>query len=126
MTVEDDIRATSAAFDAALIRNDAALVAGFMIDDWVYVGPTGVTPKSDIIEWIASGRLAHHTMTVAGGERIMPSADAVLYTARKTSTGTWDGTAYQADEWITEVYIPTNAGWRCAISQKTAASDLPA
>ena len=121
MTVIDDVRAVSAAWDEALIRNDAPLVASFMTDDWVYMGPTGATPKADIIEWIASGRLAHHTMTVVGGERVALAGDTVLVTARKVSSGTWDGAPYTADEWISEVYVQTDGAWRCALSQKTAA-----
>ena len=121
MTVEDDVRAVSAALDAALIRNDAPLVASFMTDDWVYVGPTGATSKADIIGWIASGRLAHHTMTVVGGERVVRAGDIVVHTARMASSGTWDGAPYTADEWISEVYVQTAGAWRCAFSQKTAA-----
>jgi ketosteroid isomerase-like protein len=121
MTVEDDVRVVSAAWDAALIRNDAPLVASFMTDNWVYVGPTGATPKADVIGWIASGRLAHHTMTVVGGERVALAADTVLFTARKASSGTWDGAPYTADEWISEVYVHTDGAWHCALSQKTAA-----
>jgi ketosteroid isomerase-like protein len=121
MTVEDDVRAVSAAWDAALVRNDAPLVASFMTDDWVYVGPTGATPKADIIGWIASGRLVHHTMTVVGDERVVLAADTVLVTARKVSSGAWDGAPYSADEWISEVYLQTDGAWRCALSQKTPA-----
>jgi len=121
MTVEDDVRVVSADRDAALIRNDAPVVASFMTDDWVYIGPTGATPKADIIGWIGSGRLAHHTMTVVGGERVVRAADAVLTTARKVSSGIWDGAPYTADEWISEVYVQKDGVWRCALSQKTAA-----
>jgi ketosteroid isomerase-like protein len=121
MTVEDEVRARSAAWDSALVRNDAPLVARFMTEDWVYVGPTGPTPKADVIGWIASGRLVHHTMVVAGGERVVPAGDTVLLTARKTSSGSWDGAPYEADEWISEVYVRTDNGWRCALSQKTVA-----
>lgn len=121
MTVEDDVRAVSAVRDAALVRNEAARIASFMTDDWVYVGPTGATPKADIIGWIASGRLAHHTMAAVGGERVVVAGDTVLYTARKVSSGTWDGAAYTADEWISEVYVPVEGTWRCAFSQKTPA-----
>lgn len=119
MRIEDDVRAVSMAFDDALIRNDAPAIAAFMTDDWVYVGSAGATPKADIIGWIASGRLVHHTMTVVGPERVMRAADTVLVTARKTSSGSWDGKPYAADEWISEVYVQTDAGWRCAFSQKT-------
>jgi ketosteroid isomerase-like protein len=121
MTVEDDVRAVSAAWDAALIRNDAPRIATFMTDDWVYVGPTGATPKANIIEWITSGRLAHHTMTVVGGTRVVLSADTAVLTARKVSSGTWEGGPYRADEWISEVYVRTGEAWRCVLSHKTAA-----
>jgi ketosteroid isomerase-like protein len=125
MTVEDDVRAVSAAWDTALIRNDAALVAGFMTDDWVYVGPNGATPKADIIGWIASGLLVHHTMAAAGGERLALAAGTVLRTARKVSSGAFDGVPYTADEWITELFVPVDGTWRCAFSQKTPALAPP-
>ena len=119
MTVKDEVRAVSAALDAALIGNDTPLIASFMTDDWVYIGPTGATPKADIIGWIASGRLAHHSMMVVGADRVARAGDAVLVTARKASSGSWDGVPYTADEWISEVYVHTDGRWRCALSQKT-------
>ncbi len=122
MTVEDEVRAASAAFDAALVENDAAAVGRFMTDDWAYVGPSGATPRQDILGWIASGQLVHHTMRVVGPERLARVGDAVVLTARKASSGTWAGTPYEADEWITEIYVHTAGHWQCAFSQKTDAS----
>jgi ketosteroid isomerase-like protein len=120
MTFAAEVRAFSAAWDAALISNDAPLVASFMTDDWVYVGPTGPTVKADVIGWIASGRLVHHRMTVMGVQHLTRAGDAVLLTARKASSGLWDGVPYSADEWITEVCVSTNGSWQCVLSQKTA------
>jgi hypothetical protein len=117
MTVQEDVRAVSAARDAALVGNDACLIASFMTDDWVYAGPTGATPTADIIGWIASGRLVHHSMTMVGDQRVTPVADTVVSTARKLSSGSWDGMPYTADE----VYVQTDGTWRCAFSPKTAA-----
>ena len=122
MTREDEVRAVSAAWDEALIGNVAAAIAAFMTDDWVYVGPTGVTPKADLIGWIASGRLAHHSMAVVGEPRVVRAADTVILTARKASSGTWDGVPYTADEWISELYVPADGTWRCAFSQKAEAA----
>ncbi|MFL6078068.1 MAG: nuclear transport factor 2 family protein [Mycobacteriales bacterium] len=122
MTVEDDVRAVSAAYHEALVRNDAPAIAAFMTDDWVYVDPTGVVPKADVIGWIAAGRLEHHTMTVVGGARLVPvAAGTALLTARKVSSGSWDGVAYTADEWMTDVYVLIDGAWRCALSHKTPA-----
>jgi ketosteroid isomerase-like protein len=122
MTVEAEVRAVSAAWDEALVSNDASLIAGFVTDDWVYIGPAGPTTKADIIGWIASGRLAHRRMTVVGLDRVTRAGDAVLLTARKASSGLWDGAPYTADEWITEVYVRTDGAWRCTLSQKTEAA----
>lgn len=119
MADEHDVLARSVAWDAALLRNDAALVGGFMTDDWVYVSPTGITPKDDIIGWIASGRLVHRTMETVGRPRVVKIADTVLCTARKLSAGLWDGAEYVADELISEVYVRADRTWRCAFSQKS-------
>lgn len=117
--IEDEVRAFSAKRDAVLVGNDAALVAADMTDDWVYVGPDGATPKADIIGWIASGRLAHHTMEQVGDDRVARVGDAVVVTARKTSSGTWDGVPYAVDEWLTDIYVRVDGRWLCAFSQKT-------
>ena len=121
MTIEAEVRAVSAAWDEALTGNDASRIATFMTDDWVYVGPTGPTPKADIIGAIASGRLVHHSMAVVGVDRVVLAGDAVVVTARKVSSGVWDDVPYRADEWISEVFVRSDGSWRCALSQKTAA-----
>jgi ketosteroid isomerase-like protein len=118
VSIEDDILAISAAWDAALVANNAVAVASFMADDWAYVGPTGATPKADIIGWIASGRLAHHTMQTVAPARVAVHGDTVIVTARKASTGAWEGVAYAADEWISEVYVRHGGKWLCVLSQK--------
>jgi ketosteroid isomerase-like protein len=119
MTTDDEVRAVSAAWDEALIANDADAVAGFMTGDWMYVGPDGVTSRSDIVGWIGSGRLRHDSMTMIGQDRVLHAGTAVVLTARKASAGVWDAAPYTADEWISEVWVPTRDGWRCALSQKS-------
>ncbi|MFI7065069.1 nuclear transport factor 2 family protein [Kribbella sp. NPDC050124] len=119
MTDEDEVRAVAAAFDEVLVGNDAEQVGNHLTDDWAYVGPDGIVPKSDLVDWIASGRLAHHTMTVVGDERLVRVGDTFVYTARKASSGSWDGTPYTTEEWITDLYVRHNGRWRCAFTQKT-------
>jgi ketosteroid isomerase-like protein len=121
MTIEEQVRAVAAEWDRIVVDNDAEQVGSFMTDDWVYVNPAGAAARTDLLSWIADGRLAHHSMRVIGGERVARVGDAVVLTARKASTGTWEGTPYAADEWISQLWVETPAGWRCAFSQKTDA-----
>ena len=117
----DEVLAISAAWDAALVRNDAEAVAAYMADDWAYIASTGATPKADIIGWIASGQLAHHTMETIGAARVTARGDSAVVTARKQSTGAWNGVSYAADEWISEVFVRTDSGWLCILSHKCPA-----
>ena len=123
VTTEAEILAVSVAWDAALIANDADAVAGFMADEWVYVGETGATPKVDLIGWIAAGRLVHHSMRMVNQPRIAVYDDTAILTCRKASTGSWDGALYAADEWISEMYVRRQGRWVCVLSHKSPASN---
>jgi ketosteroid isomerase-like protein len=120
MTAESELLALSAERDAVLIGNDADAVAGYMADEWVYVGPTGPVPKSDIIGWIETGRLQHHKMQMTSKPRVVVYGDTAVVTARMASSGAWDGTPYAADEWITDIYIRRAGRWVSVFSQKSA------
>ena len=121
MTIEEQVRAAAAEWDRIVVDNDAEQVGSFMTADWVYVGSSGPAYRAGLLGWIESGRLAHHSMQVIGGQRVVRAGDAVVLTARKASTGSWEGTPYSADEWISQVWVETPAGWRCAFAQKTDA-----
>jgi ketosteroid isomerase-like protein len=121
VSTEAALLAVSAAWDAALVDNDAGAVASFMADDWVFVSPSGITPKAAIIEWIAIGRLAHHAMEPVGPSRVAIHGDVAIITARKASSGTWDGASYTADEWVSEVFVRRDGRWTCVLSHKAAA-----
>jgi ketosteroid isomerase-like protein len=119
VSIASEVQAVAAAFDEALVGNDASLIAGFMTDDWIYVGPEGPVVKADLIGWIASGRLAHHSMTAVTPERAVEVGDALLVTSRRVSTGLWEGESYTADEWISDIWVRGEGSWRLAFSQKS-------
>lgn len=121
MSIEAEVLAVSAAWDAALVSNDAAAFADFVTNDWVYIDPNGATTRTDVIAWIASGKLAHHMMHAIEPPRVALHGETAILTSRKASTGTWEGVVYAADEWITEVFVRTHEGWRCALSHKCPA-----
>jgi hypothetical protein len=82
MRAEDEVLAVSAAWDRALLTNDARRIEGFMTDDWVYVGPDGTSTRSEIVGWIAAGRLVHDAMTIRGTPRVLSCGDTVILTAQ--------------------------------------------
>ena len=122
MRVEDEIEAVIAEWDKALIANDAAAFSRFVTDDWIFVSGDGITTKADITGWIASGRLAHHSMRASGARRIAVFGQTVIVTQRSLSTGSWEGAAYSTDEWTSDVFVRVNGEWRCALSHKAARS----
>jgi hypothetical protein len=127
MTVEEEARAALAAADAVLVRNDADLIAAGLDDGWVYVDADGITTKAELIGWIRSGRLAHFTMETVGDERVARVGDAVVITARRRSTGAWEGTPYGVEEWITAVFARgTDGVWRAGFAQKSGGVSIAA
>jgi hypothetical protein len=60
-------------------------------------------------------------MRTNGASRVAVHADTAIVTARKASSGEWNGVAYTADEWISEVFVREGGRWRCVLSQKCPA-----
>jgi ketosteroid isomerase-like protein len=115
-------RSLPAAMDAAFIANDAAALSALMADEWVYVMPMGPVPKADIVGRVASGALKHFSFQIVGQERAVEHGDTFIHTARKVSTGSWEGTDYSVDEWITQIWRRQPDGrWRCVLSHKNNA-----
>jgi hypothetical protein len=55
-----------------------------------------------------------------GDERIARVGDTVVVTARRSSSGTWDGTPYATEEWISEILVRAPDGrWLAAFTQKS-------
>jgi ketosteroid isomerase-like protein len=123
LNIEDEISAFGESLDQALIANDAVALAALYHDDWVFIDPAGPTTKADLIRWIASGQLEHHTMGTIGPTRIVSYGGVAISTARRATSGSWEGTAYTTDEWMTEVYVRDGGAWRCVITQKCPADD---
>lgn len=109
-------------FNAAMVSNDPAAIAACITDDWVLVNPqSGPVSRAVILGIIESGVLKHTTMTkhVIRAKRY---DDVAVVTGRGQNTGTFQGEPIQADEWITDIYVRNDDGWRCAMTQLTPAN----
>jgi ketosteroid isomerase-like protein len=112
-----------AVMDAAFVANDAAALSELMAEEWVYVMPMGPVPRADIVGRVASGDLIHYGFETIGETRSVTHGDAFIHTARKVSSGSWEGADYRVDEWITQIWVrQTDGRWRCVLSHKNNAT----
>jgi ketosteroid isomerase-like protein len=111
------------AFTRAIVSNDVAKIAACMTDDWVLVtSEVGPVNRSDFLQTIKSGVLAHDTMTMAI-QRVKVYGDVAVVTGRGQNTGTFRGRPIRADEWITDVFTRIEGEWRCALTHLTPVTE---
>ena len=122
-TDEERLLELARAWADAIVANDVRAIGRHMTDDWVLVDQDGVGTREHFLALIASGDLTHEMMrTVEGTVRVRVHGDTALLTARVLNTARYRGQAFHADEWTTDVYLRTPAGWLCAHSHVTPAA----
>jgi ketosteroid isomerase-like protein len=113
---EAEVRAAAAAWDLAMVGNDADAIGRFMADEWVIVGSDGrVSDKRQFLAQISEGRLTHHTMTTEQAEVRMYGATAVLI-ATGVSAGHYDGHAFEERERQSNVFVQHDGAWKCVLT----------
>lgn len=106
----------------ALVSNDADTISGFMDDDWVVVGTTGIMDKQEFLSLTKSGAATHETMELVGAARIQIYGDTAVLTVRDKNSGSFKGQPFTADEWITHVFRRRAEGrWLCVLNHVTPA-----
>lgn len=104
---------------SAIVANDPVRIASFAEPDWVIVGPEGVPEaRGSFLALVASGDLMHTDMAFEV-PNVRVFADAAVVLAHGTNHGTWRGEPFAADEWVTDVFVRRNDGWRCSMSALT-------
>lgn len=116
------LKAVSAAWDQALVSNDAQAIGQFMADDWVIVSERGATKKADFLAVVASGDLTHETFK---GEiiSVRQYGEAAVVTGRVRNNGHYKGRPFSSDEWTTDVFVKRNGRWLCVHSHITTAKE---
>lgn len=104
---------------AAIVANDAARIADYMTEDWVMVSEKGVGTAEQFLTLVESGELTHSAMQRVGDARIKRYGNVAVLTVRATNTAHYQGKRFDADEWTTDVYVETERGWRCSLTQIT-------
>jgi len=120
--IGEDLETVSAAWDRAIVSNDANAISRFMTDDWIIVSATGITKRDDFLAVVTSGDLTHETFK---GEivSVREYGDTAVVTGRVTNNGTYKGQPFRAHEWTTDVFVKLGGQWRCVHSHITAVKE---
>lgn len=103
----------------AIVANDAARIGSFAEPDWAIVGPEGGPgERAPFLALVESGDLTHSEMAFEL-LKARVYGDVAVILAHGTNKGSWQGTPFAADEWVTDVFVRRPDGWRCAISALT-------
>ncbi|WP_069163837.1 nuclear transport factor 2 family protein [Nocardia altamirensis] len=105
---------------AAIVANDAARIGAYMTDDWIMVSENGIATAEEFLAFVESGALTHSAMQQVGEARVRRTGDVAVLTVRATNIAHYQGKRFDADEWTTDVFVETEQGWRCALTQITA------
>jgi len=109
------------AWAATIVANDPQAIDGFMAPEWVIVGQNGIMTRDQFLGWVSSGVLTHDMMRF-DVHRVREYGDTVVVTARGVNSGVYAGDRFEADEWVSDVFILRDGAWRCVHSQLTPAS----
>ncbi|KOX13211.1 nuclear transport factor 2 family protein [Nocardiopsis sp. NRRL B-16309] len=111
-------------WSAAIVANDPDRIGSFLTDDWVIVSGQGVGTRAEFLGHVRSGDLTHSAMRDTGPLRVRVYGDAgdtAVVTGRMTNTAFFRGQRFDADEWVTDLFVRREGLWRCALTHITAA-----
>lgn len=117
--VREGLVAVAEEWAAAIVSNDAGRIGAYMADEWVIVSESGISAREDFLALVESGDLTHSAMDLVGETRVRVYGDTAVLTGRQTNTAHYQGERYDADEWVTDVFVRRDGRWLCVLSQIT-------
>ena len=118
-TAEEEVRAAAAAWDRAMVTNDADAIGRHMTDDWTIVGPDGsVNDKAGFLAHVRSGALTHDVME-SHDVRVRVHGDAAVVLARGVSGGAYRGARFHLVERVSCTFVRQAGEWRCLSTHLT-------
>ncbi|WP_103532232.1 nuclear transport factor 2 family protein [Streptomyces sp. SM11] len=109
-------------WSAAIVSNDVTRMAAFMADEWAIVSESGISDRDTFLGCVESGDLTHSAMRAISPPRVRVHGDGATITARMTNTAHYDGRRFDADEWVTDVFLRRDGRWLCVLTHITPAA----
>ncbi len=112
----DGLREAAAAWDHAMISNDADAIGRYMADSWRIIGADGgITDRAAFLAQIRDGRLSHDIMTTEDATMELHGAVGILI-AHGVSSGKFEGHAFRVVERQSNVFVWDAGVWRCVLT----------
>ena len=123
---EKAVAALDTQYQAAVAKNDAAVMDRILADDFVLVTGRGkVFNKADLLREARGATTAYERQEEdAGSQKVRVWGDTAVVTALLWIKGTTEGKSIDYKLWFSDTYVRTGAGWRYVFGQ--ASIPLPA
>jgi ketosteroid isomerase-like protein len=120
---EKIVAALDTQYQAAVAKNDAAVMDRILANDFILVTGRGkVYTKADLLADARSGKTVYERQDDAS-QKVRVWGDTAVVTALLTAKGTREGKPFSYRLWFSDTYVRTSAGWRYVFGQ--ASSPLP-
>lgn len=107
------------AWDQAIVRKDAAAIAGNMAEDFRQIdADADIETKASFVEGLLSPKLTINPYTVEDFE-VRLYGDTALLSGRTRMTGSYDGKAFASHYRYIDVYVRTQGVWKITSVQIT-------
>jgi len=115
-----------AEYQAAVKKNDAAVMERLLADDFALVTGSGKTyTKAELLNEARSGRIVYeHQEDTA--QTVHVWGDTATITAKLWEKGTDNGKPFDYTAWFSDTYVRTSAGWRYVFGQSSLPLPKPA
>lgn len=102
----------------AIVANEPEQIDEFIEPHWQLVDTAGIITRDRFLKVVRSGHLQHTSMTheVLSVQRV---GEVAIVITHGTNTGAWQGNAFTADEWVTEIFVRHGDTWRCTLTSLT-------
>lgn len=125
-SVADDEKAVAALdteYQAAVERNDAAMMDRILADDFaLVVGKGTVYTKSDLLKSAREKDATYEKQVeIDNSQKVRVWGDTAVVTAKLWLKGTQGGQAFDRRLWFSDTYVRTKDGWKYVFGQSSIA-----
>lgn len=114
---KDNVAALDTEYQAAVAKNDVAVMDRLLADDFTLVSSQGkVYSKADLLGEARSGTVVYNHQEDSR-QTVRIWGDTAVITALLWEAGTQDGKPFDVHLWFSDTYVCTDKGWRYVFGQ---------